>query len=63
LIELPYHCPKKLVVDGTPSGGPTALGLMQIVNHSCEQHNNCKARYRDTDEGLGLWVLQTSRDI
>lgn len=60
-----------LVVDGCPLHPSSArTGSMQLVNHACRvdvpsgaQGPNCQARHVVTEDGLGLWVLQTSRVI
>jgi len=71
LIDLGNVAGSPIVVDGTPPAPFSARpGSMQLVNHACRADDpgglkgpNCVARHVQTDDGLGLWVLQTSRSV
>ena len=62
-----FGCP--VAVDGGQSASPSARpGSMAMVNHACSaaegaQGPNCRARYVETRDTLGLWILTTARVI
>ena len=61
-IELTNMSGLRIVIDGTPPHETQPkLGSMQMVNHSCRP--NCEAEHRDSEDGLGLWLLHTAREI